>query len=169
MSRFPEAPRIARNKDRDFIDEPPPAREPSAPGLPTVLARLAGEPEADRHGDPALDRCAAPPRRDETPAVAHRRQGRLVERGEAGGADHAHVRRAPVGRDQDLEEDDALLPEPARHQRVRRGGGARARAGPPPRPPPPPPRRPTPPGSGRGGGGGGARPPLSATPSTPAW
>src|SRR5207247_2646468 len=54
------------------------------------------------------------------PPLAHRRHGRLVERREAGGADHAHIRRTPVGRDQDLEEDDALLPEPARHQRVRR-------------------------------------------------
>src|SRR5207247_10780557 len=90
-------------------------------------------------------------RSDEAPALAHRRHGRLVERREAGGADHAHIRRTPVGRDQDLEEADALLPEPARHQRVRR---ARARARraprppparaprPPPAAPPPPPRRP---------------------------
>src|SRR5437016_13075553 len=119
MSRFPGAPRIARNRDRDFIDEPPSCPRTSAPDLPRrVLARLASEPEADRHRDAALDRHAVPARRDEAPALAHRRHGRLVERREAGGADHVHIRRAPVGRDQNLEEDDALLPEPARHQRV---------------------------------------------------
>src|SRR2546428_447935 len=147
MGRFPGARKTVRSRDRDFIDEPPSCARTSAAELPRcLLARLAGEPEADRHRDAALDGHAVPARRDEAPALAHRRHGRLVERREAGGADHAHIRRAPVGRDQNLEEDDALLPEPARHQRVRRGGGrARGDARPPPaRPPPPPPPPPAP-------------------------
>src|SRR5438093_12072038 len=100
MSRFPGAPRIARNRDRDFIDEPPSCARTSAPDLPRrALARLAGEPEADRHHDAALDGHAVPARRDEAPALAHRRHGRLVERREAGGADPAPTPPPPVGRD----------------------------------------------------------------------
>src|SRR5438046_7296554 len=121
MSRFPGARRIALNRDRDFIDEPPSGTRRSAPDPPRrVLARLAGEPKADRHRDAALDRRAVPALRDEAPALAHGRHRRVVERREAGGAEDAHIRRTPVGRDQDLEENDALLAEPARHQRVRR-------------------------------------------------
>src|SRR5437773_975358 len=148
MSRFPGARRIALNTDRDFIDEPPSGARPSAPDLPRrVLTRLASEPEADRYRDAALDRHAAPALRDEAPALAHGRHRRVVERREAGGAEDPHIRRTPVGRDQDLEENDALLAEPARHQRVRRErvravGDARppAARAPPPPPAPPPPR-----------------------------
>src|SRR5437667_10808162 len=139
MSRFPGARRIALNTDRDFIDEPPSGARPSAPDLPRrVLTRLASEPEADRYREPALDRHAAPELRDEAPALAHGRHRRVVERREAGGAEDAHIRRTPVGRDQDLEENDAFLPEAACDQRVRRergraGGDARpAPAGAPP-------------------------------------
>src|SRR5947209_16490879 len=121
MSRFPGARRIALNRDRDFIDEPPSGTRRSAPDPPRrVLARLAGEPKADRYRDAALDRRAVPALRDEAPALAHGRHRRVVERREAGGAEDPHIRRTPVGRDQDLEENDALLAEPARHQRVRR-------------------------------------------------
>src|SRR5947208_8231627 len=132
MSRFPGARRIALNTDRDFIDEPPSGARTSAPDLPRrVLTRLASEPEADRYRDAALDRHAAPALRDEAPALAHGRHRRVVERREAGGAEDAHIRRTPVGRDQDLEEDDALLAEPARHQRVRRARGRGLRHAPP--------------------------------------
>src|SRR5438552_8947244 len=152
MSRFPGARRIALNRDRNFIDEPPSGTRRSAPDPPRrVLARRAGEPKADRHRGAALDRRAVPARRDEAPALAHGRHRRVVERRKAGGAENPHIRRTPVGRDHDREEDDALLPEPARHQRVRRG---RVRAvgdppppaalAPPPRPPAPPPPRPPP-------------------------
>src|SRR5438132_912785 len=101
MSRFPGARRIALNRDRNFIDEPPSGTRRSAPDPPRrVLARLAGEPKADRYRDAALDRRAVPARRDEAPALAHGRHRRVVERRKAGGAENPHIRRPGARRAQ---------------------------------------------------------------------